>query len=385
MHFHTFVFKNVFRRRIRSTLTMTGVAIAVGAVVALVGISDGFSRSMLELYERRDVALIASRADSINPLAAALDDRLGSEIAALPGVAATCPGLVDMVSLENLQLNNVVMQGWPADTYMFNELTLLSGQRLSPAFQGRKSVMLGRDLAANAKLKVGDKVVLVGEEYSIVGVYESFNGIENNMVTMFLDDAQKLMGKRHQITGCTVKLTKEYSNPEGVEKVKAQIEGPLAAKLHLTGKIRAVPPDEMIRSSSQIRMARAMAWTTSSVAMAIGVILMLNTMFMSVFERTREIGILRAIGWRPRRVMRMILLESMLLSLGGAVLGTLVGIGLVQLLSRMPAVNGLIQGGIAPIVIGKAFLIAMLVGLVGAAYPAYRGARLLPTEALRHE
>ena len=193
------------------------------------------------------------------------------------------------------------------------------------------------------------------------------------------------MGKPHQITGCTVKLSKDYATPEYVDKLKAQIEGPLAEKLHLKGKIRAVPPAEVIRSSRQIRMARAMAWTTSSVAMAIGVILMLNTMFMSVFERTREIGILRAIGWRPRRVMRMILMESLLLSVGGAVLGTLAGIGLVELFSRMPAVNGFIQGSIAPVVVGKAFLVALLVGLVGAAYPAYRGARLLPTEALRHE
>ena len=81
MHFHTFVLKNVFRRRIRSTLTMTGVAIAVGAVVALVGISDGFSRSMLELYQRRDMALVVSRADSVNPLSGALDERVGHEIA----------------------------------------------------------------------------------------------------------------------------------------------------------------------------------------------------------------------------------------------------------------------------------------------------------------
>jgi putative ABC transport system permease protein len=106
---------------------------------------------------------------------------------------------------------------------------------------------------------------------------------------------------------------------------------------------------------------------------------------MSVFERTREIGILRAIGWRPWRVMRMILTESVLLSLGGGVVGTAGGIGLILLLSRLPQVNGLIEGRIAPDIILKAFIIALLVGLVGAAYPAYRGARLLPTEAIRHE
>jgi putative ABC transport system permease protein len=112
---------------------------------------------------------------------------------------------------------------------------------------------------------------------------------------------------------------------------------------------------------------------------------MLNTMVMSVFERTREIGILRAIGWRPSRVVRMILMESMLLSLGGAIVGTAGGIGLTLLLSRMPFVNGAIQNSVSPVIIAKGFIIALLVGLIGAAYPAFRGARLLPTEAIRHE
>ena len=103
---------------------------------------------------------------------------------------------------------------------------------------------------------------------------------------------------------------------------------------------------------------------------------MLNTMVMSVFERTREIGILRAIGWRPRRVMRMILMESVLLSLGGGVIGTVGAVVLIRFLSRMPAVAGLSPGDdladraqrIRDRVVG---------GLIGAAYPAYRGARLV--------
>ena len=135
----------------------------------------------------------------------------------------------------------------------------------------------------------------------------------------------------------------------------------------------------------QLKLANAMAWLTSSIALLIGGIFMLNTMVMSVFERTREIGILRAIGWRPRRIMRMILMESILLSLTGGVIGTGVAIGMTPFISRLPAVGGLIRSDISLSVVLQGFVIALLVGLLGAAYPAYRGASLMPTEAIRHE
>lgn len=112
---------------------------------------------------------------------------------------------------------------------------------------------------------------------------------------------------------------------------------------------------------------------------------MLNTMIMSVHERTREIGILRAIGWRPRRVVWMVLSESLLLSVTGASVGTLGAFALVRLLTRLPAASGLIDGRVPPVVIGQGFLIAVLVGLVGGSVAAYRAAKMLPTAALRHE
>ena len=146
-----------------------------------------------------------------------------------------------------------------------------------------------------------------------------------------------------------------------------------------------MPAQELTQSAMQLKAANAMAWLTSAIALVMGTVFMLNTMVMSVFERTREIGILRAIGWRPWRVMRMILMESVLLSLSGGIVGTIVAIGLTWFLSTLPVVNGAVRGDISIAVISQGFAIALLVGLIGAAYPAYRGARLMPTEAIRHE
>jgi putative ABC transport system permease protein len=108
-------------------------------------------------------------------------------------------------------------------------------------------------------------------------------------------------------------------------------------------------------------------------------------MVMSVFERTQEIGILRAVGWSRGRIISMILGEAVLLGLAAAAFGTVGAIAVTHLLTLSPKANGFIEGGVAPVVIAQGVGLAVLIALVGGAYPAFRAANLLPTEAIRHD
>ncbi|MEI8374869.1 MAG: FtsX-like permease family protein [Planctomycetota bacterium] len=383
MRFSTFIFRNVLRRRIRSTLTIIGMAVAVIAVVVLVGLANGLSKSMLKLYVDRGVSLIVTKADAVNPLTGTLPVTVATETEKLDGVVATCAGLVEFMTIEECGSDPIGVQGWPLGTYMFNELTIISGKKLSDQNSGRKEVVVGSALANVKKLQSGQTITLADEKFYIVGVFETSQDLENGMVIMLLPDAQKIFGKTGLMTGCTVKV--KDPSEAGVAAVRAEIEGPVAEKCGLKGKIRAKPPGEFVKQNAQVRLFLAFALVVSFVTLVISGILVLNTMFMAVFERTREIGILRAIGWRPSRVMLMILLESILLSVGGGIVGTLVGLGVIKLLGYVPMVSGIVQQAISVDIVIKGFAIAIIVGLIGAAYPAYRGSRLLPTEALRHE
>ncbi|HTU21723.1 MAG TPA: ABC transporter permease [Gemmataceae bacterium] len=384
MRFYQFILKNVLQRKARSALTMIGVAIAVTAVVALVGIADGFERSFRELYERRGVDLLVVRAGSSEHLSSSVPQQVGEQIRQLPGVRAVSPGLMDVVSFEqyNANLTSVALQGWAADSFLFDDLRLISGRRLQAGDEN--GVMLGMVLARNLGKTSGDKLEIANHFFTVAGVFESFNPLESGSAVLLIGTLQALMDRPNQVTGFQIILEDAADKKALLERVRQEIESLRNAQGRPWG-IAATPTRDYVRSTSQIRMAEAMAWMTSIIALVIGAVGVLNTMIMSVFERTREIGILRAIGWRKTRVVRLILYESVLLSIAGAAAGIVAAVLLTRALTWWPLVNGLIRGDVSPQVIVQGFLIALAVGLIGGAYPAYRGAYLLPTEALRHE
>jgi putative ABC transport system permease protein len=126
-------------------------------------------------------------------------------------------------------------------------------------------------------------------------------------------------------------------------------------------------------------------WTISVLAIIVGGIGMMNTMLMSVFERTREIGTLRALGWRRKRVLASVLQESLVLALMGVVLGTALSVILSVVMRQIPVWGEALIIIISLNLMIQALLIALGLGAVGGLYPAWRAANLSPVEALRYE
>jgi putative ABC transport system permease protein len=386
MWFSTFVFKNVLRRPVRSILTGVGVALAVGAVVSLLGISQGFERSLDELLEGRKVDLVVVRKGVTERLTSSLDEKLGQRIRKLHGVVAVTGGLMDLVTMRkgNTDVPGVAVQGLTADSFMLTDLEIAPPGRKFEAGEGHVA-MLGTVLAANLGKGLGDSVEIEGDSFKVIAVFRSFNVYENGSALIPLADLQRLMDRPGQVTGFQVVVNQTTVDKEAlIEQIQNEVDG-MKDERGRSLNLSALPAHDYVRTTLQIQIAHAMAWTTSAIALVIGTIGMLNTMIMSVFERTREIGILRAIGWRKRRIVGMILGESLVLCTVGAVVGVVGAVVITHWLSTFPSAAGYIRGTIPPAVVGYGFVLALAVGLVGGAYPAYRGASLSPTEAIRHE
>ena len=381
MRFTTFLLKNLLRRKTRTLLAACGVAISVGAAVALLGITDGFERSMVNSFQFRGTDIIVTASNVLDQLSSDLEESFGQRILALPGVAQVAPGLLEVIAYSTDYSDiSVLLQGWVPGSFLFDDLEVLEG-RLVTAEDHRK-LMLGETLAKNIERGVGDTIVVQREEFEIVCIYRSLSVFENGAITMPLAELQEIMLHDGSVTGFNVVLGQQQQ--PSIDEICASISA-LADENGRSLGLSAMPTKEYVSQSAHIRMAHGMAWMTSIIAILVGTVGTLNTMIMSVVERVREISILRAIGWRKSRVIRMIVGESRLISVAGAMVGALLAVLITRFLSNLPAASNFLEGSIAPSVFAKGFLLALGVGLVGGVYPAVRAARLLPSEGLRHD
>lgn len=383
MRFITYIFANLWGRPARSLLTLSGVAVAVAAVVSLTGIVRGFEKSLLDLYEQQGVDLIVHQAGRVQMTQSVLEQSFGDQLRKVDGVSAVYPSLLEVVSLGENDIAGVTIQGWQTDSVALQELNIAQGRMFND--EDQRPIVLGSRLAAVLNAKVGDSIELLDEQaFNVIGIFESFNVFESGSVVTRLRDLQELMLRENEVTMFAV-VTNKSSEASSEEADAATLARVKESILKLQGGIEANPVRELAEKSSEIKMARGFAWVTSTIALLIGSIGMLNTLMMAVFERTREIAMLRALGWRRRRIVTAILGEAAVLCFAGAVLGTLLAALAIQSLSRLPAAGRVVSGDLSWDTIVKGFVIAMLLGLLGGLYPAWKAARLMPVEGLRHD
>jgi putative ABC transport system permease protein len=373
LSFTGFVWKNLQRRRLRTLLTLGGIGMAIGAFVGLVGFSSAFEQAWMRIYSSSgtDIAVIQGTF-----LSTSLDESVGEKLKALPTVAQAEPVIYNMMDLTPEV--NAIAYGWLADSYEFESINILSGRRFR---DGQPEVMLGDLLADELKKKPGDTLEIQGSTFTVCGTYHAGSALEEDAVLMPLDQIQKLSSLEGKVSTFHVRLKpapKGESPDAYVRHAQEQIEAMLPG-------LRAVPAAERASNNQLVKLAQASAWGTSSIALIIGILGIANTMAMSVFERTKEIGILRALGWKQHQVLALIEMEAAALGMGGGLLGLVFGWCALHVLAALPQTASIVSASISWPLLAEALGIAVLAGLIAGALPAWRGARLSPVAALRHD
>jgi ABC-type antimicrobial peptide transport system permease subunit len=358
----------LWRRKARSLLTMLGIGIGVAAVIALAAMAEGIASGYAAFAGGSGADLLVTKTDAGDLTLSTVDQQVGERIAQLADVQNVSGVIFNMVSLEKIPY--FIVGGYDPDEVAIEHFKIVEGEPLS----GEKEVILGRQAADNLKKTVGDSIRLYESPFRIVGVYETGQSFEDGGAVISLTDAQAVFQKPRQVTFYEVQVR----DPTQLDGVKARIE-------QLFDDLSVSEASDVADEQLTVQSMKAMAWGIGLIAVLIGGLGMMNTMIMSVFEQTREIGVLRAVGWRKGRVLRLIITQSLVLSALGGLLGIAIGLSLVWLINRTPAISSYAPGVLTPTLLIQGMIVALVLGTIGGIYPARRAAGLSPIEALRYD
>ncbi len=370
MTFFTIVLRSLTRRPVRTCLTLVGISIGIAAVVTLVGLASGYEKGIGKQLDAVGIDVVVSNMSG-GLMPKSFNESLEQKVAALPRVAETTSVLMRMMSVEEAPIMMISGREWGG--FAWSGMKILNGRM--PKDGSEKAVVLGTLAAEALKKKVGDTVQIEVEELTVVGIADGRSMVENGTIFLSLGVMQEVTGDIGKINFVDIRVPPNTSKEE-IDLLCRDIKG-------IFPEGRAMVASEVVGSSQGFRVVRAMSWSTSLLAIIVGVLGVMNTMLMTVFERTHEIGILLALGWRRRRIVSMVLCESALLGMLGGLVG--VGLGVLGLISlgSSPGIRGFIEPDLNPRLLLISIAIAVVVGVISGLYPAWRSSRLTPSLALQ--
>ena len=361
------VIKNLWRRATRSLLTVLGIAVGVAAVVALGAMARGIAQNYGSAVGLSN-DLLVTQANTYDIVFSSLDEELGDRIRAIPGVNNVEPGVFGWINVDNVPY--FLIFGYDVDSVAIRHYRIAEGKPIT----GPQQIVIGRRAAEALNEGVGDNLRIYGVPYRIVGIYETGQGMEESGGVVTLADAQTITQKQRQVSLFQVGVQRGAD----IDQIEQRIEA-------LDKAITVSKSSEYQGNQQWTAYLQGFAWGIAAIAILIGGLGMMSAMVMSVPERTREIGTLRALGWSRWRVLRLILGEALTLGVTGGLLGVVSGVGLTWLAAQVPGVGSFLAGSFSLGLFVQGMGTALILGLVGGAYPAWTAANLQPVEALRYE
>jgi len=365
------ILKNLLGRKTRTLLTVFGIAMGVAAVVALGALAQGLVDGYGAMGGGSGADILVMQDDALDIVFSAVDEEVGRALSGFSEVDAVAEMIYSFASTDASPY--FIIYGYDPNDFAIEHFKIVEGEGLSlqSASRGKKPLLLGRAAADDLDKRVGDTFKLYESAYLIVGIYETGEAFEDGAAVILVEDAQEISGKPHQVNAFLLKLREGADD----ERLRERIEQRYADLITTTSATFAEEQDTL-------QYVGVFAWSVSLIAVLIGGVGVMNTMLMSVFERTREFGVLRAIGWHPARILRMILGESLLISASGGILGIALGWLGVVAIQQVPTAGMLVPQTLPIPLVAQGIVTALTLGVVGALLPAWRASRLMPIEAI---
>jgi putative ABC transport system permease protein len=370
MNLATLAFRNLRRRQTRSVIVAISVGLAVASVLSLLALSDSAQTSAQAGVGERGADLTVAQQNASDIFSGFIPESVGPRIAKVAGVASVAGELASFVSVDHDRQWLAV--GWSDDSFFWKTLPIAAGRAPDPG--ARRIAVLGPSAANALKKTVGDTVNILDAEFRVVAISGYSSALNRSLIIVPLADLQEVTFRNAQVTFFHLRLA-AGSAPADVERIKQQIAG--------IGALEATPTDELLSHDRNLAVLNAISRATALIAISLGVLSVLNALLMAVQERTREIGVMMAIGWNKPRIMASIVIEGALLGLGGCVIGAILGYFVSFTFTSVPTIGTYLSFSPKATIVVPTLVVAVALCAIGSLYPAWRATLLNPAEAIR--
>jgi len=361
--------QSLWQRSARTFLTLSAIGITVGSIMTLEGTVSSMADAMGQIATGSNAEIMVRQRDTAASSLSSLDEQLASRIKILPGVKYVSRMILTSITLPDAG-GIFMLQGYAPNEAAIQRFLIVEGSNLT----GNHQLLLGRIMSISLNRTVGDTIELSGKRFKIVGIFETGVSWEELGGVVSLRDAQDIVGKPRKVTMLGVNV---FDADQSVEISKL-------INTHFP-TIQADLNADFLEQLPEMQYTDLMMSAITILAIFVGGLAVLNTMLMAVIERTREIGVLRALGWSQFRIIQMVLSEAGLLGIFGGISGIGIAFGLTWLMREMPGIGLALNPNWSLSIFGRGLFIAVTLGLFGGFIPAIRATRLQPTEALRYE
>ncbi|MBI4143976.1 ABC transporter permease [Candidatus Woesearchaeota archaeon] len=393
------------KRVLRTMLTMIGIFIGIAAVVALVSLGQGLRDAVNKEFSSvgGDKIIVQGKQAGFGPpgtfTPAKITDKDWEIIKKVPGVRRAAGHIFTGITIEfqkeqQTQFGLSLPEG-KEELGLVTEahgLEILKGRLLRSKEKGKINLGYSYGQAKGVferAVEVGNTVLVQGEPFEVVGIFDRTGdpGMDKGVYPAE-QDLVRLLGMRNEFNTILAQTESGLEPSKVADQIKKTLRKERRQK---EGKedFTVSTSEELIASFNRIlTIVQAVIIGIAAISLLVGGVGIMNTMFTSVLERTREIGIMKAVGATNKNIMMLFLIESGLLGMMGGAIGVLIGIGMsktVEFVAKQVWGPNLLQAGIPWYLVVGALLFSFLIGALSGVFPARQAARLKPVDALRYE